>query len=377
MIFVIFVIILCILITINEILFEYQYQEYKIIIDYCLIYGILIMSLWESLFTFYRFYTAFKTTQSLLVVTTQQIMNKFMVYALIFSILFVANIHWYYWLFPVMILLNCSFNLFCNWRFAACLLSKYQTFNEQEQNGLNDETHSTSAMIKRVYYMRRISFICYTLQSIYFISFMFTQNVNIIYYLPLLWSINCCVYSLNFVRNRHTLNDLFKKKQTNIIPSLSTNSVSTIIANNGKSKKIDGKTTSKAIEDTANISDCKENEPNIECTDTDNGDKDVMPSKIPSLLNRPKTMTDVLKHTQDKEIRLCKSLSQPILLSDLMVIEEDPDLHDFQTSELTQSLSPKTSKLSTILQSTSSSLNNLFGKKNDRTNNLKLSFIKN
>ena len=99
-----------------------------LILDYILVYGTMILSIWESLFSYYRYYTTKISTNSCQLVSTSQVLIRFLIYIIIFVTLFTVQMQIYYWIFPILILLHSGFNIYCNTAFAAILISKYKHF---------------------------------------------------------------------------------------------------------------------------------------------------------------------------------------------------------------------------------------------------------
>eukprot|EP01083_Nonionella_stella_P112224 329880_1 len=179
-------------------------QLLMMFIDYAVIYLTMVMSLMESLFNFYRFYTTLMTTKKLILVTTQDVIKHYLIYSLIFAVLYVVVIHIYFWLFPILILVHCVFGIYCIAGFASTLITSYTNFV-----GLGASVNEANQQVLRsVYFMRKISFKCTVLQSVYLSLFMLIYHINfnlIIIYLPILWSLTSFIFALNFVRNREAV----------------------------------------------------------------------------------------------------------------------------------------------------------------------------
>ena len=60
-------------------------------------------------------------------------------------------------------------------------------------------------MLKSVYFMRRTSLIWCFISTLCHVLFLVMYNIEIVYFFPLLWSIACLAFTLNFVRNRSTI----------------------------------------------------------------------------------------------------------------------------------------------------------------------------
>ena len=98
------------------------------ILDYILVYGTMTLSIWESLFSYYRYYTTKISSNSCQLVSTSQVLFRFLIYIVIFVTLYTIQMQLYYWIFPLLIILHCGFNIYCNTAFAAILISKYKHF---------------------------------------------------------------------------------------------------------------------------------------------------------------------------------------------------------------------------------------------------------
>eukprot|EP01083_Nonionella_stella_P163035 535761_1 len=178
-------------------------QLFLKISDYILIHSAMCLFIWESLFSFYKYYTTNVIVRKYQIVSTQAIASRFMIYAVTFAVLFAGQMHFYYYLWPLLFLLHAIFNLVCTLMFSSMLIAKYRLFIEMDGGGF--QSSDDENILRSVYTMRSLSMICIVLQSIYLALFTISYTVNTIYYLPILWSINACIYSLNFVRNRKYL----------------------------------------------------------------------------------------------------------------------------------------------------------------------------
>lgn len=65
-------------------------------------------------------------------------------------------------------------------------------------------------MLGSVYTMRRVSMIASIASSVYISLFTYLYNINIILFLPLLWSLSSICLTLNFVRNRTFIHEKYK-----------------------------------------------------------------------------------------------------------------------------------------------------------------------
>eukprot|EP01084_Bolivina_argentea_P048280 88972_1 len=93
-----------------------------VILDHILIYGIMISNLWESLFSFFRYYSTVWSTTNNTIISTKKVVKKFVIYyGIIFCILFLMEIHVWWTLFPVVVILHFVFNFYCTSKFASIL----------------------------------------------------------------------------------------------------------------------------------------------------------------------------------------------------------------------------------------------------------------
>lgn len=92
------------------------------VIDWIIMYCMIILSLWDSLFSFYRYYTTMYCAKKFILLSTKTIIKYFSIYAIPYCIIYLLQIHIYYFLWPVLILLHTVMNTWCNWMFAKILI---------------------------------------------------------------------------------------------------------------------------------------------------------------------------------------------------------------------------------------------------------------
>lgn len=90
-----------------------------------LIYGILLLALWQSLTSFYRYYTTMRSLVSMDRPSTSRVFLLFSIYAVTFSLLFLSMIHINHSVFPAVVLVHFLFNLYCSYVFSSALIQKY------------------------------------------------------------------------------------------------------------------------------------------------------------------------------------------------------------------------------------------------------------
>eukprot|EP01083_Nonionella_stella_P071074 190656_1 len=190
------------------------------VMDCIMLYLIMIMSLIESLFNFYRFYTTLLTSKYLKLTTLSDVIKRYTIYILIFATLYGVTVHLYFWILPLVILLHLGFGIYCNWKFASILIMSYTNFiglsgsASSRRVSVSKLTHTDEEVLRSVYFMRKVSLICTVLQSLYLFLFLVFYGINtelIIIYLPVLWSISSFIFALNFVRNRLCVQRMIKR----------------------------------------------------------------------------------------------------------------------------------------------------------------------
>ena len=166
------------------------------IVDYILIYSFMIFCVWQSLFSFYRYYSTLYSTRKFESHTTRKLFQAFKFFAATFCALFLMSIHIYYYFYPLPIIAFISFNCWCTYKFAAMLIERCSFFASMQRTDTG-----TQDIIRHVRFTKNTSLVSCILQSIYLSAFLITYNVNILYYFPILWSLSAFVLALNFVRN--------------------------------------------------------------------------------------------------------------------------------------------------------------------------------
>ena len=95
-------------------------------IKWIICYGIILSSLFESFLSFHRYCTLRQYTHhNHHRIGTKHIVQKFAWFASCYLMLFVLELHFIYWLFPFILILYISFNLFWQYRFIQMLILSY------------------------------------------------------------------------------------------------------------------------------------------------------------------------------------------------------------------------------------------------------------
>ena len=126
-----------------------EYTSIAVVIsNHILLYGVMTLSLWESLFSFYRHFTTMNTLEALEVPTTRRVLLLFSIYAAIFTLSFLFTVHCWYFMFPVVVLCHFLFNLHCTWTFSAALIAKYSAHGMDQNFFSNASTDSLNGFIE-------------------------------------------------------------------------------------------------------------------------------------------------------------------------------------------------------------------------------------
>eukprot|EP01083_Nonionella_stella_P069760 186172_1 len=166
---------------------------------YVLIYSVMILALWESLFAFSRYYSTYQVAIKVrLHVSTRSMLKKFSIYVFIFTLTYAAHVHFEYWFCIILILFHAIFNLYCNWKFIAILVEQYKFFQCQQ----NSDITGSDQMLRNLYLLRKVLLMCGVIHSLSFSIFIVIHHVNTIYFLPILWCIAAALSCISFARNR-------------------------------------------------------------------------------------------------------------------------------------------------------------------------------
>lgn len=102
-------------------------HNYNKLINWIIVYSLIILSIWECLFNFYRFYSTYFASRKIIILNPQQIIFKFtLFFAIPFFAIFVIQIHYYYYLYPIIIFVYFFFNIINVWLFGHILIVQYR-----------------------------------------------------------------------------------------------------------------------------------------------------------------------------------------------------------------------------------------------------------
>ena len=98
------------------------------LIDWIIVYNLILIACWESLFNFYRYFTTKYAAKYCYPPSGTVVFKNFSVYLVIFVVLCVAQIHIIYMVFPLVIGMYLGYNIFCTYSFSAIFISQYHQF---------------------------------------------------------------------------------------------------------------------------------------------------------------------------------------------------------------------------------------------------------
>ena len=101
-------------------------HNYNEIIDWIIVYSLILLSIWESLFNFYRFYSTYYASKKVQILASYKIMIKFTIFWIPFLCIFLLQIHLFYYLYPIIILCYFIFNVLNVWLFGHILIVQYR-----------------------------------------------------------------------------------------------------------------------------------------------------------------------------------------------------------------------------------------------------------
>ncbi len=170
-------------------------------IDWCIYFLTLFAMIWESLFSFYRYYTTMISYKHFYSPTLIQIMQPFSIYTIIFILLFLIQTQIYYYIFPVILTYYLGANIF--WVLTVCnvLIASFSKL-EQRVSFSGSYIDFRAELINNAKLIRNLSIVSTLLSSIYITLFLVVYDMKIAYYFPLIWSLYTPFFALNFVRNR-------------------------------------------------------------------------------------------------------------------------------------------------------------------------------
>eukprot|EP01083_Nonionella_stella_P139817 427306_1 len=130
-----------------------------------IIYGTMILSIWESLFSFYRYYATKSSIHSFCAASLSTVLSRFIIYIILFVCVFCIYVHLFYPIFPLLIILHCVSNMYCNLSFASILIQQYSHFLSQHSQGTYVNEMDMD-ILESVYIMKKWSIFCNILRSL-------------------------------------------------------------------------------------------------------------------------------------------------------------------------------------------------------------------
>ena len=92
-----------------------------------IVYALILLSIWESLFNFHRFYSTYFASRKIIELNAMQILFKFCIYfAVPFLCIFLLQVHFFHLLYPLIIVYYTAFNLITVWLFGHILIVQYR-----------------------------------------------------------------------------------------------------------------------------------------------------------------------------------------------------------------------------------------------------------
>ena len=174
---------------------------------YVLMYSIMLLSIWANLYAFHRYYSTYSSTIHLQPASPAIICKRYVIYAILFTLLFAIQIHLFYWLFPAIICVDFTFNIYCNYQFKQILIRQFNLCAASESTtriSVNVGDNGDTTFLDKANFLWRTSVICCILQSLSLGLFIggYKYNQNILYFLPLFWCLSSGTYSASFARNK-------------------------------------------------------------------------------------------------------------------------------------------------------------------------------
>jgi len=180
--------------------------------DYLWPYIVLILLLWESLFNFWRFYDALFMAKHFRNAGKLRVFLLFSLYAIGFSLSYLAQIHVSFALFPLVVLLHLVFNIYSIVGFVSILRTQYMHFSEgSETMNCLQNRKIIKGLLHIINRVKVCSFVTTFISSVFVvISNGCSSTSVIVLLLPPLWTISCIAWSLHFVKNEAWFRRIFK-----------------------------------------------------------------------------------------------------------------------------------------------------------------------
>eukprot|EP01084_Bolivina_argentea_P279612 478043_1 len=208
----IFTMFLCTILITKSILTDHTTSTYIQTIDsvyyYILIYGVMIVSVWESLFSFCRYWITKIAEDQCRVASTTYCLKRFILYIIAYFTLWTLYTYVIHNIFVAIIIVtcHCTFNIYCISMNASILIKQYGSISPTDSSRNLPLFNLNKEIVNAVYFMKHASIISNIISTIYLSIFLiiitYNHYTNVTYYLSILWAISCFIFSLNFHKNR-------------------------------------------------------------------------------------------------------------------------------------------------------------------------------
>eukprot|EP01083_Nonionella_stella_P090607 253107_1 len=162
---------------------------------YCLI---ILLSLWDSLFSFYRYYTTRALAIYLHSIKICSVLKAFSFYIIVFIVLFMLQTRLYYYIFAPILVSHLIINIYWILNTTRIIMNTAKHSHVANQKAEVQFFHN-------VVVMRSLSILSALCSTVYIALFMMTSTMDIVYYFPLIWSVSTTLFTFNFVRNRQLM----------------------------------------------------------------------------------------------------------------------------------------------------------------------------
>eukprot|EP01083_Nonionella_stella_P014740 41329_1 len=197
-------------ITMNELL-----RTPNLLLLYTSHFAVILLSCWESLLSFHRFYKLKYYMTHRHTIDTKDILKRFLIFVIVYVSLCTCQMLFIHLAYPLIIAIYVVFNVYCEYRFVQMLLMQYgQLMSIDKPSASNIET----SMIRAVYIMGFCSILSIITSTLllYFVSVCdvshyvtsrpvhHEQREAIVQpsFYPFLWCLTVVIYMFNFVQNR-------------------------------------------------------------------------------------------------------------------------------------------------------------------------------
>eukprot|EP01084_Bolivina_argentea_P170044 294678_1 len=183
----------------------------SIYLDWIIYISIFVTTIFESFFSFYRYYTTI-SSQHFYIPNITAVIKSFLTYTITFTLLFTIQTQLYYPIFPIVFLCYFITNIYWICKLTYVLIESFKKLTSLTNDNCAFKDIQ-SELIRHVNLVKNISVLCIIISSVYVLAFLIIYNMDIVYYFPIIWAISITCFLFNFIRNRKYVSKCYHSKQ--------------------------------------------------------------------------------------------------------------------------------------------------------------------